>query len=89
MANKNQLNVCVKTSGQSAFELFNANHKVRHVVDWGVKNFKMNPKPAQPYVAFLEATPQNVLLQLDGNLADQQVRDGSCIIIQAPVSPDG
>lgn len=86
-----RLDICIKTaSGGSINHTFNIQQKAKDVVDVAVREFNLDRHPPRPYEVHLEEDGRpGRLLRLDLSLGAQGIKDGDCLIVAPPASPDG
>lgn len=83
--------VCIRTISKGPInEVYNVNEKVKAVVHEAVKKLGLDPHPTLPYEVFLEQDGRmGRKLQMDATFAGEGIKEGNCLIVNAPTSPDG
>lgn len=86
--NPKQLELSVRSTTNEFTDRFNAENKAQKVLDEAITRLNLNPDPPRPYV-LLRETPPEKTLALGEKLADQGVRNGDVIFVQASEAEDG
>jgi uncharacterized ubiquitin-like protein YukD len=82
-----QIDLTIKSTSGNITERFNDQNRASKVLDVAIRKIPLSPSPSRPYIMRLERDGR----QLDPNekLADQDVRDGDVILVQAGQPVDG
>lgn len=82
------INLIVKsTAGVWPDARFNIDNRAQKVLDDGIRHFRLDPNPAQPYLLVREA--DGSALSLSEKLEELGLRDGDAVLIQAGQPVDG